>query len=66
MTEVFFGLAFLVVAAILHSLNRRVEILETHTELQPGGCPHSDVKNIGTFGHPEYECTLCHQTVDLP
>jgi hypothetical protein len=30
------------------------------------GCSHAEVKNVGTFGHPEYLCQLCHQVVDLP
>lgn len=43
----------------------QVKRIDRLTIGQPG-CSHPDVKNVGTFGHPEYECTFCHQTVDLP
>lgn len=42
-------------------LSNRVDDIEQSQ--RPVQCAHTDVRNIGTFGHPEYECTLCHQVV---
>ena len=65
MTWLWLGVALLAIGqaglwASLYVLVRRVDRIDG---FEPQRCAHADVKNIGTFGHPEYQCTLCHQVI---
>ena len=42
-------------------LSRRVASLEAR---ETTGCAHHDLKNVGTFGHPEYQCQSCGVLVE--
>ena len=33
---------------------------------EPAACPHPETENIGTFGAPEYRCTMCKASVSAP
>jgi hypothetical protein len=33
---------------------------------EPAPCPHLETENIGTFGAPEYRCTMCKASVPAP
>lgn len=55
---------WIVVQVLRHmSLVRRVEDLEERL-MEPRGCSHPDVENVGTFGQPEYVCTICRVRVE--
>lgn len=64
------ALVLLALVAIGESIAilRLFAIVNEHEELiaqaRPSGCSHPDVINVGTFGHPAYECVLCHASVD--
>jgi len=34
--------------------------------IDPPACPHLETENIGTFGVPEYRCTMCKASVPAP
>lgn len=56
------GIGMILTNWAVFNLRRRVDDLEMS---RPVGCAHTDVKNIGTFGHPEYQCQMCHQIVQV-
>jgi hypothetical protein len=41
-------------------------VIDSVASQDPPACPHLDVENTGTFGAPEYRCTMCKASVPVP
>lgn len=51
-------------------IDATLAVLDSVTEFtSPSGpppCSHPETENIGTFGAPEYRCTMCKASVPAP
>lgn len=40
-------------------LRQRIAMLEGDLDAVARGCAHDEVRNVGTFGAPSYQCARC-------
>jgi hypothetical protein len=56
--------------ALRTQIDAALAVIDTVSPSPPpesvGQCPHLEVENVGTFGAPEYRCTLCKASVPVP
>lgn len=52
--------------AMLTVLDSVTEQERTPSAETGSACPHPETVNVGTFGMPEYRCTICKASVPAP